>query len=182
MDPGLFREEALRRWRDGGTKGEVLRLAPGWTTWASSLLVIALVVAVVGAFYVTVPVSVQGPATVIEEDRVLVLLPAGHASTLKPFTTLVFRGDRDGETVPLRIERVEPRVVGPAEARDLASPSSLHGRVPDAALVVWARSAGGFWVNEDGRSAAPPHPGETGTVTLTLGRRPLRDLLLPAKR
>lgn len=171
MDPGLFREEALRRWRERGTKGEVLRLAPGWTTRASGAIVLALICAVVAAFYVTVPVSVRGPATVVEADRVLVLLPAGSAAKLEPLATLAFRGDRDDETVPLWVERVDPRVVGPAEARELAAPSFAHRRVPEASVVVWAKSTGGN-----------PRPGETGTVTLSLGRRPLRELLLPARR
>jgi hypothetical protein len=42
QDEGLFREEALRRWREGGTQGEILRLAPGWTRWAVAVLLLLL--------------------------------------------------------------------------------------------------------------------------------------------
>ena len=51
-DEGLFREEALRRWREGGTQGQVLRLAPGWTRWAVALLLTAVAVMAVWAWNV----------------------------------------------------------------------------------------------------------------------------------
>lgn len=170
-DEGLFREEALRRWREGGRKGEVLRLAPGWTTRAVAALMAAAVCAAVAAFFVTVPLSLQGPAMVTAENRVLVLLPAARRSELQPMALMLYRPDGRGGDVPLSIERVESRVVGPDEARTLVGGAFAHQAVPDAAVVVWAVSA------------TPPAPPEgTGTVTLPLGRQRLIDLLLPRIR
>jgi hypothetical protein len=170
-DEGLFREQALRRWREGGTKGEVLRLAPGWTTRAVAALVVVAVGAALAACFVTVPLSLQGPATVAAEGRVLALLPAARRSALRPRALMVYRGDGRREDVSLLLERIEARVVGPDEARTLAGGAFAHGAVPDAAVVVWAVSA---------TPDAPP-PG-TGRVTVPLGRRRLIDLLVPRIR
>ena len=167
-DQDLFREEALQRWREGGTKGEVLRLAPGWTARASAALLLLGLAAALAVTLVTVPVSIQGPATATATGQVLALLPASRRGDLRPLTILTF--STSGGDVPVSIERVESGVVGPEEARTLAGGAFSASAVPDAAVLVWAKSA-------SGRALAG-----TGRVILPLGRQRLLDVLRPGKR
>lgn len=147
-DEGLFREEALRRWREGGTQGQVLRLGARWTSVAFLLLIVATVLAVACLFLIKVPVAIHGPAAVVEKDRVLALLPETGRNDVGRERYLLWR--TAGADAPLRIERIETRSVSRAEARALAG-SVFAGRpLPEMSLVVWATPVPGGAVQGSG--------------------------------
>ena len=147
-DDGLFREEALRRFREGGTRGQVLRLGARWTSVAFLLLMVATVLGLACLFLIKVPVAIHGPAAVVEKDRVLALLPEAGRADVGRERYLLWR--KPGTDAPLRIERIEPRSVSREEAGALAG-SVFAGRpLPETSLVVWATPVPGAAVQGSG--------------------------------
>jgi len=169
-DQGLFREEALRRFREGGTRGQVLRLAPGWTRVAFALLWIVAVVAVACLFLVQVPVAVHGPAAVTEKGGVLALLPASSREAVAREGRLLWRGV--GSDAVLQIERIEPRSVTREEAGSLGG-GLFRGRpLSETSVVVWATVDPRLWIPLHGH----------GTVSLHERRVPLYALFWSGAR
>jgi hypothetical protein len=172
-DDGLFREEALRRFREGGTQGQVLRLGSGWTTWAFVLLIAGLAVATLSLFLLRVPVAVHGPAAVVAGDRVLALLPAARRQEVVPEGSLSWK--QAGLEVALQIERIEPRPVTRQEARTLAGGVFAGRPLPESSLLVWAIPARGVRLPEVSRRAS-------GTVSLGEERTRLAELFWRGER
>jgi hypothetical protein len=162
-DTGLFREEALRRFRQGGPQGQVLLRAPTWTAAAFVALVVAAAVAALSLFLIAVPVAIHGPAVVTGEGRVVALLPAAKRADVER-GPLVWK-QAGQEPVPLRLERIEPRALSRAETGSLAAGAFARRPRPDSCLVVWAVPAPGL----------PPVTGE-GSVSLPSQERRLVDL------
>jgi len=110
-DHGLFREEALRRFREGQTRGQVLRLAPGWTTGAVAALLVIVVGVGLWAARATVETRMRFPAEVVSNNhrgmRTVYLraapTPAQGASLgrLRGPCLLVFHSASGGPGIPI---------------------------------------------------------------------------------
>jgi hypothetical protein len=168
MDTDLFREEALRRWREGGTQGQVLRLGARWTTVAFFLLIAAVAGATACLFLVTVPVAVRGPAAVVGDHRVLALLPAARRDDVARQGSLLWRQGEEHQV--LQVERIEAREVGREEGRALAGRIFDGRALPESSVLVWATPARGIPVRG------------SGAVCLREERRPLIDLFWHGER
>jgi hypothetical protein len=179
-DDGLFREEALRRFREGGTHGQVLRLAPGWITVAFFLLIAGAAAATAFLFFLTVPVAVHGPAAAIGKERVLALLPASRRDEIARERYLLWK---QGEVeLVLQLESIEPRSVTREEGQALAGGIFAGQPLAQTSLLVWATLAPGYWLR-DGQE--PGHQEVSlqgsGTVSVLEEQTPLIDLLLARK-
>ena len=80
---GLFRPEALEhRARQRGV-GDVIRVAPRWTSAAFYLLLVLFASALAGGLAIEIDRYAPGQAAVDDEGRVVVLVPAALASDVR---------------------------------------------------------------------------------------------------
>jgi len=159
-DDGLFREEALRRFREGGTRGQVLRLAPGWTSRLVAALL--LVVCAIAAWAVTAEVEthVRFPAQVVENNyrglRGIYLrtypTPEQTAAVPNLYCRLVFHPASGGRGIPIGVM------------------NSWEGRGPRGATMILA-----------GPAPTTLLPGTKGWLEVPTGRLPLLEVLRPGR-
>lgn len=75
----IFRPEALEHRARQRGPGDLIRVAPRWTSWAFYALVAVFAGALVAGFVVDINRYARGPTTVATDGRVVVLLPAALA-------------------------------------------------------------------------------------------------------
>ncbi len=80
----LFRREALEHRASLKGPGDVVRVAPTWTSWAFYLLAGLFVAALVAMSLVEIDLYARGPVGRDERGRVVVLLPAALAPEAAP--------------------------------------------------------------------------------------------------
>ena len=176
-EPGLFREEALRRHLDPGAVGDVLRLTPGWAR--ASFWLLAAFGATVAAFlaFVRIDELASGPAIVRVDPsgdvRVEIYLRDRDATRLRAGLPVVLRRDASpGQTVSLAVTRVGEVVLSPEEAREALGLASGDAAIADGRVVVeaaWPRAA----------PASPLRDRERGRADVVTGKERLGRILFP---
>ena len=121
---GLFRPEALEHRASQKGSGDVVRIAPRWTTVAFYALVAAFLVAVVAMTLIEVDRYVRGAVATDDAGRLVVLVPAEQAPDV-PVGALVDLGSGTTEVVQIEARVLDPdqvaarfgmRVTGPVVA------------------------------------------------------------------
>jgi hypothetical protein len=161
-DDGLFRQEALRRFREGGTRGQVLRLAPGWTSWAVAALLLVVCAIAAWAARMEVDTRVRIPAEVVSNN------------------------DRGMRTIYLRAQPTPAQEASVSVTRGplllVFHPASGDPALPIGAMETWDdRHPGAVTIVAN---PAPPTllPGTEGWVEVPTGPVPLLDVLWPERR
>ncbi len=149
---GLFRPEALehRARQRGG--GDVIRVAPRWTSAAFYLLLGLFVVALAAGLTIEIDRFVQGPTATDDEGRLVILLPSALAPDVgvgRPVDV----GEVDAEVVT-----TDDTVLYPPDVQEIYD---LEVSGPSIAVVT---SAAG---------------GETGSARVLIEREPAIVALIP---
>ena len=151
-DDGLFRQEALRRFREGGTRGQVLRLAPGWTTGAVAALLVIVTAIGLWAARATVETRTRVPAEVVSnDDRGLRIVLHGPGHGLDRPRPLVFYPASGGPGIPI------------------GRGATWDDRSPEVAVIVASPAPSSLL------------PGTKGKVEVVTGRLRLLDVLRPGR-
>ena len=119
---GLFRPEAVAHRARKRGEGDVIRVAPRWTSVAFYGLVALFVAAVVAGLVIEVDRSAQGPTVVDDEGRLVVLLPAALAPDVDPGSPVAVGGS-DAEVLSSGDEVLYPEDVRARFGVDVAAPS-----------------------------------------------------------
>ena len=156
-DDGLFREEALRRFREGGTRGQVLRLGVRWPSWAVATLLVCVSAVALWAAGTEVETSTRFPAEVVENGLRGIYLRAyptseQHASI--------------------------PHSVGPL----VFHPASGGGGISIGALNTWDDRHPRAVTILAGPAPTTLLPGTKGWLEVPTGRIPLLEVLRPGSR
>jgi hypothetical protein len=128
---GIFRQEALAEHGKARVRGGVVRIAPGWTTWAFYALLALVGAALVAGSAIRIDRYAQGP-TALDGGRVVVLLPASLAPEVAPGRPVDLRGTE------ARVVEFRDAVVYPSEAR---ARYGVEVSVPSVAVVTSATGA-----------------------------------------
>ena len=131
QQPTIFRPEALEHRSRRTTAGAIVRLAPPWTTAAFYALLVLFVAAVVAASVVEIDRYATG-TTVVDEGRVVVLLPASLAPDVSAGSPVEL-GDRTA-----RVDSFRNEILYPSDARELYG---VETSVPSVAVVTDASTA-----------------------------------------
>lgn len=118
----IFRPEALSARERRSAPGDVLRVAPGWTTWGFYALLVLVSTAVIAAAVVKVDRYARGPTAVGDEGRVVVLLPTALAPNIVEGSKV------DLDQGPAHVVGTSDAVLSPAQVRqrygvDVTAPS-----------------------------------------------------------
>lgn len=124
----IFRREALEQRGRRRAEGNVVRVAPRWTTGAFYLLLALVAVGITAASVVRVDRYASGP-TAVDDGRVIVLLPA----SLAPHVDVGRPVDLNGASE--RVVAFREDIVYPAEARERYG---VEVSVPSVAVVTSA--------------------------------------------
>ncbi len=136
----LFRREALEHRARQRGPGDVVRVAPGWTTGAFYLLLLLFAAAVVAGVLVEIDRYAMGPTALDGQGRVLVLLPAALAPHV-PRGRPVELGGRTARVVSSTETVLEPSEVEARYRVEVTAPSvavltSAEGSTGDAVARV----------------------------------------------
>ncbi len=80
----IFRTDALEHRTQRAERGDVLRAAPPWTTWAFYALVGVFIVGIILASTIRLDRAVLGIAALDDSGRVVVLRPVGSLGDIAP--------------------------------------------------------------------------------------------------
>lgn len=144
----IFRHEALEHRARSAGPGDVVRVAPRWTTLAFYGLIALFLCALAAGMLVKVDRYATGTAAVGRQGRLVVLVPSALASDIAPGRP-VSMGDLQTEVV-----ETVPRVLYPPEVRDryridVVAPSKVvvtnapapEGRLGAARVLIERESA-----------------------------------------
>ena len=161
-DDGLFREEALRRFREGGTRGQVLRLAARWPSWAVATLLVCVSALALWAAGAEVETSTRFPAEVISNNY------------------------REMRTIVLRARPTEAQSESVLQVRGpllpIFCPASGGAGISIGGVSTWDdRNPEDVTIYAN---PAPPDllPGTKGWLEVPTGRIPLLEVLRPGSR
>lgn len=155
-EDGLFREEALRRFREGGKRGQVLRLGARWTSWAVATLLVLVSAVVLWAVGAEMETSARFPAEVVSNNDGIYL--RAHPTP-----------EQDASLEHL----AGPLVFHPASGGRGVSIGAMHtwdDRDPRAVLIL------------AGPAPTTLLPGTKGWLEVPTGRVPVLEVLRPGSR
>lgn len=122
QEPSLFRREALEHRARQRGPGEVVRVAPRWTTTAFYALIVVFVAALVAGATIEIDRFARGTAATDERGRVVILVPAAQGPDV-PRGAYVQIGDDDAEVVATEDEVLYPTEVRERFGVDVVAPS-----------------------------------------------------------
>ena len=142
---GIFRPEALEHRARRRGQGDVIRVAPRWTTTAFYVLVGLFAIALVVSMSIEVDRFASGTAVTDGQGRVVVLLPAALAADVAPGQAVELEGTRaevvswdDAVLYPAEVEaRFGAAVAVPSVAVVTSAPASSER--PGTARVLIER-------------------------------------------
>lgn len=122
QQPSVFRSEAIGARDRRSGPGDVLRVAPGWTTWGFYALLVLVAAAIVAASVVKIDRYARGPTAIAGDGQVVVLLPVTFAPNVAEGSR-VHLDDATAEVV-----RTSDVVLSPSQVRqrysvDVTTPS-----------------------------------------------------------
>ncbi len=120
--PGIFRPEALRHHARTRGPGDVIRVAPRWTSAAFYVLIGLFAAALVASILIDIDRYAPGTTAVDDRGRLVVLLPAALAPEV-PVGRPVDLGDGRAEVVASDGTVLSPGEVGELFNVDVAAPS-----------------------------------------------------------